>query len=203
MDKNISAFIKVLDPNDNSAGGGTASAVAGAMAVGLLGMVARLSLGKKNMKEEKFYREIISESIYLSFDLFKGGQLDSAAFEQVSGAYKLPKQTTQEQAIRIANIEKAVINAAKVPMANAEKCVRVLELYENLAENYNSATASDLSCARFLAVAGMSGCLENVDINLPFIKDKNLVAELKSKIKALRIKLSDFTNKYQEKRNHL
>ena len=46
MEENVQAFLKVLDPTDNSTGGGTASAVAGAMAAALAAMVARLSIGK-------------------------------------------------------------------------------------------------------------------------------------------------------------
>jgi formiminotetrahydrofolate cyclodeaminase len=49
MDQNIKAFLRVLDASDNSTGGGTASSVAGAMAAGLAGMVARLSVGKKDL----------------------------------------------------------------------------------------------------------------------------------------------------------
>ena len=58
MDENVAAFLKVLDPEDNSTGGGTASAVAGAMAGALVGMVARLSVGRKGMETEWFYTDI-------------------------------------------------------------------------------------------------------------------------------------------------
>lgn len=57
MDENIQAFLKVLDPADNSTGGGTASAIVGAMAAALAGMVARLSIGKDGMELDEFYQE--------------------------------------------------------------------------------------------------------------------------------------------------
>jgi len=57
-DEDVAAFLKVMDPADDSTGGGTASAVAGAMAAGLMGMVARVSIGKQGMEPESLYREI-------------------------------------------------------------------------------------------------------------------------------------------------
>jgi len=46
MDANLAAFSKVLDPEDTTTGGGTASAIAGAMAGALVAMVARLPSGR-------------------------------------------------------------------------------------------------------------------------------------------------------------
>ena len=180
MNQNIEAFLKVLDPSDSSTGGGTASAVAGAMAAGMVGMVARLSIGKKGMKEEAFYRRIASEAERLSRDLFAGGRMDSQAFEHVSAAYKLPKQTDEEKAERSARIQEAMIHAAKVPLGNAENCARVLALHDDLSDAFNANAASDLACARYLAAAGVAGCLQNVDINLPHIKDAQVVAGLRA-----------------------
>ncbi|MBW2176138.1 MAG: cyclodeaminase/cyclohydrolase family protein [Deltaproteobacteria bacterium] len=66
MNPNINAFMRVLDANDNSTGGGTASCVAGAMAAGLAGMVARLSMGKKDLAPREHYEAIAAEAEKLS-----------------------------------------------------------------------------------------------------------------------------------------
>jgi formiminotetrahydrofolate cyclodeaminase len=54
----VAACLKVMDPEDDQTGGGTAAAVAGAMAAGLAGMVARLSVGREGMEPDPYYREI-------------------------------------------------------------------------------------------------------------------------------------------------
>ena len=65
MAANTKAFLRVLDSSENTTGGGTASAVAGAMAAALVAMVARLSLGKQDLEDEDFYREIIRPTVVL------------------------------------------------------------------------------------------------------------------------------------------
>ena len=78
------AFTRVLDPTDNVTGGGAASAVAGSMAAALVGMVARVSVGKKNMPEpDAFYQAIDAEAQALSLTLLEGSNADSAAFDRV------------------------------------------------------------------------------------------------------------------------
>ncbi len=185
MQDNLAAFLKVLDPHDNSTGGGSASAIAGAMAAALVAMVARLSIGKKGMNAESFYTGIAAEAEVLAAGLFSGARLDSEAFDRVSAAYRLPKQTPEQRTARTARIGEAMVQAALVPMENAEKCARVIALQAVLKEAFNANAASDLACAVHLAGAGRSGCLENVAINLPHIKDACLVTQLESRIAAL------------------
>jgi formiminotetrahydrofolate cyclodeaminase len=186
MDENIAAFLKVLDPSDNSTGGGTASAVAGAMAGALVAMVARLSLGKEGMESESFYRELGASAETLSTELFNGGHEDSQAFESVRRAFRLPKDSDEEKSVRREAIQAAWIHAARVPLANAQRCRQVLELGAQLRDRSNPNAASDLACAMYLARAGMFGCLENVEINLPAIKDTQVAAELTERVSALR-----------------
>ena len=187
VDENVTAFLKVLDPADNSTGGGTASAVAGAMAGALVAMVARLSVGKEGMEPDAFYAELGASAETLSAGLFDGGREDSQAFEAVRSAFRLPKGSDEEKSVRREAIQSAWVQAARVPLANAEGCRQVLELGMQLRGRSNPNAASDLACAIYLARAGMLGCLENVEINLPAIKDPQVVAELAERVSALRL----------------
>lgn len=194
VNENVAAFLKVLAPQDNATGGGTASAVAGAMAGGLVAMVARLSIGKagedgdNGMEPASFYEELDAKAQRLASELFDGGRQDSQAFEGVRSAFRLPKGTDEEKATRREAIQAAWAHAARVPLTNAERCARVLELGAQLRGRSNPSAASDLNCALFLARAGLLGCVENVEINLPAIKDQQLATELAERARALRQK---------------
>jgi len=72
-------------------GGGTVSAVAGAMAAGLAAMVARLTVGRKKYAEvDGEFRQVIERVEALRVRLMRLG--DAAAFNAVSAAYALPKE---------------------------------------------------------------------------------------------------------------
>jgi len=186
MNENIASFLKVLDPADNSTGGGTASAVAGAMAAALVGMVARLSIGKKDMEPESFYQPIVAEAERLKQVLFNGGNKDSLAFEQVQAAFRKPRETQDQKTTRQVAIEEAMVHAASVPLENGKSCRQVLELWKKLQGRSNPNAASDLECAGLLAQAGLQGCMANVEINLSSIKNKGLIEELQEEIDTLR-----------------
>ncbi len=187
MQKNVEAFLRVLDPNDNSTGGGTASAVAGAMAAALVAMVARLSVGRKGMEPESYYLPIVEEGEVLSKELFGRGREDSEAFDLVMAAVRMAKTTDDEKAERARAMEAATIHATEVPLANAEGCRRVIELCEKLRGRSNPNAGSDLESAGYLARAGLSGCLANVAINLPGIKDRAKHDELKKRADRLSV----------------
>ncbi len=185
MSQNVDAFLRVLDATDNSTGGGTASSVAGAMAGGLAAMVARLSMGKKDLSPREHYEAIAADAENLSAALFDGGHEDAAAFDKVSAAYRLPKDTDEDKAARSRSIQEAMIHAAEVPLANAERCSRVLKICRSLEESYNTNAASDLECAGYLARAGLKGCVANVKINLPYIKDPEVCNQIEHKLETI------------------
>ncbi len=185
MQENINAFLRVLDATDNSTGGGTASSVAGAMAAGLAAMVARLSMDKKDLAPTQTYQTIAAETEMLSTELFNGGHEDAAAFDRVTMAYKMPKNTTASKDVRSQAIQAAMQYAAEVPLSNAARCRRVLELCQELEDSYNKNAASDLECAIYLATAGLKGCAANVRINLPYIKDERVCKVIEEKLESI------------------
>ena len=52
-------------------------------------------------------------------------------------------------------------------------------------EKFNTNAKSDLECAGYLAKAGLKGCLANVRINLPYIKDETVCQEIESNMDLL------------------
>ena len=182
MENNIEAFKRILDVSDNSTGGGTASCVAGAMAAGLIGMVARLSMDKADLMPTEHYEFIARRAERLSRELFDGGRIDSDAFDMVGSAFKMPKETTEQKQARSLAIQKAMLHCAAVPLVNARKCREVSNLADKLAEKYNLNAASDLQCAQYLIFAGLNGCAANVRINLPEIKDQTMVRKIEAEL---------------------
>jgi formiminotetrahydrofolate cyclodeaminase len=182
----FSAVFKVFDPTDNRTGGGTASALAGAMAAALVAMVARLSIGTDKMENEGDYSNIEDECTMLSRRLLAGGRKDSQAFERVLASHRLPGKTERQRRHRQAAIQEALAGAARVPLANGEACKRILDLCLRLLGHCNPNTVSDLECAWHLARAGLLGCLANVEINVLSIEDQKLKAELAERVQTLR-----------------
>ena len=179
-----------MDVEDNSTGGGTASSLAGAMAAGLAGMVARLSQGKKNLGPSEHFEELAVRAEKLCQELFQGGARDSEAFAQVSKAFGLPKETEGEKAARSRAIREGMVLCARVPLQNASLCGQVLALCRELEKSYNTNASSDLECAGHLARAGLRGCAANVRVNLPYLKDEDLVRDLETRLDSI---LKDLT----------
>lgn len=166
----IEALLKVLDPEDNSTGGGAASAVAGAMAAGLAGMVARVSRGKPEMGPDDFYDEVDGEARRLTGELMQGAEEDSTAFEAVMAGFRMPKETDEQKAARSEAIQDAMEQATTVPLRNGERCVQVMRLCAGLRPKHNTNATSDLDVGRRLAAAALEGCIDNVEINLGSLK---------------------------------
>jgi len=181
----MAAFHRVLDPLDNSTGGGTASAVAGAMAAALVAMVARLSVGANAVEGEAFYQGIAREAGGLREALLAGAEEDARSFDAVMAAFRLPKATDAEKQTRRAAIQEATVYATRVPLHNAEHCAEVLALAAQLEGRSNPRALSDLQSAGYLARAGLQGCLANVDINLPGVKDETVAGEIRGRATAL------------------
>lgn len=178
----IEAFLKVLDPQDNATGGGAASAVAGAMAAGLAGMVARVSRGKPDMASDDVYDEVDAAARRLTGALMAGARDDSSAFEAVMRAYRMPKNSEEEKSARSAAIQAAMERATEVPLSNAEACAEVLDLCDRLRPRHNANAKSDLDVGRRLAEAALAGCIDNVEINVGSLKNEAVAGRFRARV---------------------
>jgi methenyltetrahydrofolate cyclohydrolase len=179
----METFLKVLDPGDTSTGGGSASAIAGSMAAALLAMVARLS---ESGGGEGIYEHSAARAGVLSQQLLEGSRQDAQAFQAVRNAYRLPRENEEGKAERKKAIQAAWQAAARIPLQNAGCCLEILELWGELTGRTNPRLDSDYRCALLLAQAGFLGCLENVAVNLPEIKDPGQAERLAGQARDLK-----------------
>jgi formiminotetrahydrofolate cyclodeaminase len=172
---------KILDPADNTTGGGSAAALAGAMAAALVAMVCRLSIDGASAADSPDHEALAKSAELLAHDLLVGATRDGQAFESVRQAQRMAKASEREQDARRVALSQAWQQATEQPLANADRCRQVLACGIRLRGHSNPQAASDLSCAMLLARAGLLGCLANVAINLPHVKDAARAADLSSR----------------------
>jgi glutamate formiminotransferase/formiminotetrahydrofolate cyclodeaminase len=156
-------------------GGGSAGAFAGAMGAGLVAMVAGLTIGKKKYAEVEAEMQairVVAEN--LREELTHAVEDDSAAFEAVMGAFKLPKSTDEEKKAREAAIVQATLNAAHIPLHVCEDAVKVMELALKCAQRGNLNAISDSASGFAMSRAALTAAGYNVKINVASLEDKSL-----------------------------
>ncbi len=167
------SFLDRLAAGSATPGGGSAAAYTGAMAAALVGMVARLSIGKKKYVDfQTRAEEIAARADELRLLLESCVALDAQAFNQVMKAYRLPKASDDEKIAREGAIEAATKRAAEVPLQVARHAAEVAELAAEVAEQGNVNAASDAGSACALARACLTSAGLNVRINAASVKDE-------------------------------
>jgi glutamate formiminotransferase/formiminotetrahydrofolate cyclodeaminase len=182
-DQSADAFLNELAAGSATPGGGAAAAYAGAMAAGLVAMVARLSTGKKKYASiEARMQEIIKEADTLRHEFVLARDEDIKAFQAVMEAYRLPKDSAKEKGERSSAIKDATLRAAEVPLSVCRLATQTLKLATEVAKEGNLNAASDAGTAAALALAALRGAGANVRINLLELPD---LKESKAWLKAL------------------
>ncbi len=186
FDKN---FLDLLASSSSTPGGGSVSALAGALAAGLTSMVCNLTIGKKKYQEvSEELSSVLKESEELREELTKLVDEDARAFDQVMKAYRLPKETPEEKEIRSQGIEEATKGATQAPLEVMERALRVLELSWIVAEKGNPNSVSDAGVAALLGWSAVEGADLNVEINLSSLKDESFIKEIKAKCEEIKTK---------------
>ena len=172
------AFLDALASGASTPGGGSASAYAGACAAALVSMVARLTIGKKKYASvEDRMRAILERSEELRAGLAAAVEQDAQAFNQVMAAYRLPKESLQEQHAREDAIELATLKASQTPLEVAGFSIEVLELAAEVAAGGNVNAITDAGTSATLARAALTGAGLNVRINLMNLKNREIAQE--------------------------
>lgn len=171
VDMTVKTYLDVLKSDAPAPGGGSVSALSAAQGAGLVAMVCDLTIPKEKYAEHKELCEGVKAEILEVFEaLVVGIDKDTEAFNQVSAAFKLPKETDEEKAARSKAIQAATVGATEVPYETMQLCMKGLETTSKIVGKSNPNAASDLGVAALNLVAGIKGAYLNVMINLPGIK---------------------------------
>ena len=182
----VHEFVDLVSSNSPAPGGGSVAALAAANGAALLGMVARLTVGKKKYAaHEEIISEVLSGADELKQKLVALIDTDTEAFNKVSAVFSMPKETDEEKAARQQAMQDALKSAAEVPFEVMENCVEALKITFNAVGKSNTNAASDLGVAALGLGAGVKGAWLNVKINLSGIKDEAYVAEMTKKGESL------------------
>ena len=157
-------------------GGGSASALAGAVGTSLLLMVAGMPKTKSGTPEETAdLAEAASRLRPLRNRLTALIDNDSEAYAAVTAAFKLPKGTEDEKAARKEAIQQSTRHATEVPLETMRACREALRHGVIVARNGSRNAASDVGVALELLTAAARGAGLNVDINLGGLTDQAYV----------------------------
>jgi len=182
-DRSISAFLEGLASSAPSPGGGAAASLVGSMAASLVSMVCNLTIGRPRYAAvDGPMRAILVKSEALREALTRLADDDTRAYEVVAAAYRLPKATDADRAVRHAAIQRALEGAAVPPQATMEACRALLPLSLQVAAHGNSTVASDAGVAAELAVAGVRSSIINVLANLTDLHDADFIARAEARI---------------------
>lgn len=180
----LATFIDDLSSSSPAPGGGAASAIYGAIATALTSMVCALTEGREKYSEyESLVQNSHKEILELQSEFKKIKDEDIAAFNKISDAYKMPKNSDDEIAKRNEAIQNALIPATKVPFKIMKLAARGYDINEQLYGKSNAMAVSDLHCAKYGYVAAISGAYENVLINLK--SSKNQIENIAEEAKAI------------------
>ena len=186
-DLSVRDLVERLATNDPIPGGGSASALAGAMGAALVQMVVALTAGRPASAEhEAALAEIAESAVGAQSDLLRLAELDAAAYDAVVTARRLPRGTDRERQAREVQVAAATREATMAPLETARSAANVLGLAERLAPLGNRHAISDVGVGALLAATAMRGAALNVRINLPHLAaDEPLRAEAAAELAKL------------------
>ncbi|HHT9121032.1 MAG TPA: cyclodeaminase/cyclohydrolase family protein [Candidatus Hypogeohydataceae bacterium YC41] len=164
-------------------GGGSVSALVGALATTMASMAANMTVGRPEFKEvEAPLNEMAFDIQRMRKEFLELMHKDMDAYQSVLDTYRLPKSTPEEKSFRSQAIQAALKGAMEVPLHTARLSLNLLEHANKMVDMSNPNLLGDVIVAAVLAKAAFTGGRVNVEVNLSLIKDKDLVKNTQDEI---------------------
>jgi formiminotetrahydrofolate cyclodeaminase len=178
----LAEFLNAAAARQPTPGGGSITALVGALAASMGEMTINYSVGKKGL--EAYQAELkpaLAELTRARQLLIQLMSEDQAAFETVTAARKLPEIDPQRQG----RFDAALLACIRIPEAMAATAVAILEVVDRITNFVNPHLLSDLAVCADLAMATARCAIYNVRANLPDVKDSADRASIEGTIRSL------------------
>lgn len=173
LELRISEYVDRAASAEPVPGGGSVAALCGALGSCMASMAANFTVGKKKFASvEEEMQQTLQAIEPLRRELLECMEQDSVAFGKIGAAYKLPKETEEQQAARKAAIQESLCGAMQSPLGVMRAAVKIMNLLPRLAEAGNPNLVSDTGVAAIFLEAAVRAAELNVAINLANIDDK-------------------------------
>jgi formiminotetrahydrofolate cyclodeaminase len=179
-------FILTLASAKPFPGGGSAAALAGALAAALGEMMAGVTEGRERFASvEPRVLEIHAKMTGFCRALWTLVREDADAYRSYMAAMRLPRETAEQKFARTASIEKSARNATETPLRTARAAVEILEYLKILIEIGNPNARSDAAVGAQLAFAALKGGQYNVLANLRILGDTSFADNCRTEMSDL------------------
>jgi glutamate formiminotransferase/formiminotetrahydrofolate cyclodeaminase len=169
----LTGFADELASESPAPGGGSVAAYAGALGAGLAAMVANLSHPKKGFEDRLERLEAIAvRGQELKARLLAAVDADTAAFDRLLDAMRMPQGDEAQRAARETALREATIAAIEVPLGVLEACPEIVELCLEIGAIGLAASLSDAGTGAQMARAAAGGAYQNVCINAKDLADR-------------------------------
>ncbi|KFZ27589.1 MAG: Methenyltetrahydrofolate cyclohydrolase [Candidatus Izimaplasma bacterium HR2] len=180
VDLKVTEFINAVDSKAVTPGGGSVSALASSIGVALVRMVGHVTVNKKKFRAldqgiQDKYNNVVNSLLSVKEELIELVDKDTDAFNLIMSAFRLPKETSDDKAVRKQAILDGTIEAIKVPYRIAEISLVALKDIDFILEYGNVNAASDVGVGALMLCSGVEGSLLNVEINLPGLVDEEMI----------------------------
>lgn len=203
MNLSCEAFLEDLAGSAPAPGGGGAAALVGAAGAALGNMVGSLTVGKKKYAAVEADILILNRRAVALRKRLEGlVQADADAFTPLAAAYKLPKETPEQQAHKAAVLEAALEGACAVPLEIMSACCEGIALAAEYAEKGSVMAVSDAGCAALFCKAALQAAGLNVSINTRLMADNAHAAALNAQADAMLAEFVPQADQIYEKLTH-
>ncbi|MFI6865410.1 cyclodeaminase/cyclohydrolase family protein [Nocardia sp. NPDC050406] len=165
-DSTLQGYLDQLAAKVPAPGGGAVAALHAAQGAALVAMVARYTTRAKDADNRPVADRIIAAADAARERALHLADADAAAFTAVGNAYKLPKETEEEQAARNEAITAALLGAARVPAAVVAAADEIVSLATELLPIGNPNVVTDIGAAADCARAAAASSQLNIAINV-------------------------------------